>query len=98
MKWWGQKIFKDTQEVTKGHSLSAPPAKADYAQWNVPLSLQDDVSFANKVTFGERGQKWQLEQHRICWYVCLETTDQPTMLSISLVNHICRGQGGSDSQ
>ena len=69
MKWWGQKIFRNTQEVTKGHSLSAPPAQADYAQWDVPPSLQDDVGFANKVTFGERGQKWQLEQHRICWYV-----------------------------
>lgn len=69
MKWWGQWIFKNTQEVSKNRFLSAPPDRPDYAEWEVPKSLVEDVNFANKATFGGKGKSWKLEQYRICWLV-----------------------------
>ncbi|KAI1779206.1 FAD dependent oxidoreductase [Hypoxylon cercidicola] len=66
LKWWGQYIFKNMQTIS-GHQISAPPAAADYAQWEVPDALVQDVEFANKVTFGKRGENWKITQHRICW-------------------------------
>lgn len=69
MKWWGQHIFKNTQEVLKDRYISAPPDETDYAQWDVPDYLKSDVNFANKATFGKKGESWELEQYRICWYV-----------------------------
>lgn len=67
MKWWGQRIFKNTQEFAKDRFISAPPDKPDYDEWNVPGALKDDVNFANTATFGGKGKAWELEQYRICW-------------------------------
>ncbi|KAI4864383.1 sarcosine oxidase [Hypoxylon rubiginosum] len=66
LKWWGQYIFKNTQTIA-GRQISAPPAASDYAQWAVPDALVQDVEFANKATFGKRGEAWKVTQHRICW-------------------------------
>lgn len=68
LKWWGQYIFKNTQTIA-GRQISAPPAASDYAQWAVPDALVQDVEFANKATFGKRGEAWKVTQHRICWWV-----------------------------
>ncbi|KAI1140900.1 FAD dependent oxidoreductase [Hypoxylon sp. FL0543] len=67
LKWWGQTIFRNTQTLPSGRQVSAPPAGTDYAQWSIPDSLIKDVEFANKVTFGKRGESWDIRQHRICW-------------------------------
>ncbi|KAM0812033.1 hypothetical protein AB5N19_14350 [Seiridium cardinale] len=75
MKWWGQRIFKNTQEVAKDKFISAPPDAPDYAEWNVPDSLKDDVNFANEVTFGTKVQAWELEQYRICWEAVTPSED-----------------------
>ncbi|KAK6211991.1 hypothetical protein LQW54_005519 [Pestalotiopsis sp. IQ-011] len=75
IKWWGQYIFKNTQEVVKGRSISAPPDKPDYAEWEVPDSLKDDIRFATKVTSGRKGESWELEQHRICWEALTPSED-----------------------
>ncbi|KAI1761498.1 FAD dependent oxidoreductase [Hypoxylon sp. FL1150] len=66
LKWWGQYIFKNTQDIS-GNQISAPPGAADYAQWAVPDTLVQDVEFANKATFGKRGEAWKITKHRICW-------------------------------
>ncbi|CAJ2504204.1 Uu.00g115980.m01.CDS01 [Anthostomella pinea] len=55
LKWWGQYIFRNTQETPAGRQISAPPPDPDYAQWDVPDVLKKDVGFANRVTFGKRG-------------------------------------------
>ncbi|RYP91109.1 hypothetical protein DL770_002765 [Monosporascus sp. CRB-9-2] len=75
LKWWGQHIFKNTQKMPSGTELSAPPPERDYAQWEVPESLKEDVSFANKVTFGKQGESWKIEQHRICWEALTPSAD-----------------------
>ncbi|KAI1874479.1 hypothetical protein JX265_004687 [Neoarthrinium moseri] len=75
VKWWGQCIFKNTQEVLKDRFVSAPPDEPDYAEWKVPGSLKDDVNFANKATFGEKGELWNLEQYRICWEALTPSED-----------------------
>ncbi|KAI1486836.1 FAD dependent oxidoreductase [Biscogniauxia mediterranea] len=67
LKWWGQRIFKNTQTTPGGARVSAPPPRPDYAQWEVPEALKADVQYANKATFGELGEAWELEQYRICW-------------------------------
>ncbi|KAI8957481.1 FAD dependent oxidoreductase [Daldinia sp. FL1419] len=67
IKWWGQCIFKNTQTMPSGRQISAPPAFTDYAQWSVPDTLIKDVEFANKATFGKRGESWEITEHRICW-------------------------------
>ncbi|KAI1506025.1 FAD dependent oxidoreductase [Biscogniauxia marginata] len=67
LKWWGQCIFKNTQTTPGGRQVSAPPPHPDYAQWDVPETLKEDVQYANKATFGKLGETWKLEQYRICW-------------------------------
>jgi glycine/D-amino acid oxidase-like deaminating enzyme len=67
LKWWGQKIFKNTQEVLPGRRVSAPPDERDYAQWNVSAGLKEDIDYANKVFYGKNGASWKMEKHRICW-------------------------------
>ena len=67
LKWWGQKIFKNTQEVLPGRFISMPPPERDYAQWKVPKQLQEDISYANHVFYGRKGATWKMEKHRICW-------------------------------
>ena len=67
LKWWGQTIFKNTQEVLPGRYISAPPSARDYGQWDVSGRLKEDITFANNVFYGKRGANWKMEKHRICW-------------------------------
>ena len=67
LKWWGQKIFRNTQEVAPGRFISAPPAERDYAQWKVTGKLKEDIAYANHVFYGKNGASWNMEKHRICW-------------------------------
>jgi hypothetical protein len=48
--------------------MSMPPQEADYAQWEVPEALKEDVRFASQAIFGNKGEGLKLEQFRICWY------------------------------
>jgi glycine/D-amino acid oxidase-like deaminating enzyme len=67
LKWWGEKIFKNTHEVLPGRFVSAPPSGKDYNQWNVPGPLRQDIDHANHVFYGKNGATWKMEKHRICW-------------------------------
>lgn len=67
LKWWGQKIFANTQEVVPGVKVSAPPDAPDYAQWKVSKPLMQDIEYANQVFYGEKSATWKREKHRICW-------------------------------
>jgi hypothetical protein len=67
LKWWGEKIFKNTHEVLPGRFVSAPPSGKDYNQWNVPGPLKQDIDHANHVFYGKNGATWKMEKHRICW-------------------------------
>ncbi|KAI7778949.1 hypothetical protein LA080_001466 [Diaporthe eres] len=67
LKWWGQKIFRNVQEVLPGKKLSAPPPEQDYAQWKVSNPLKEDIVYANKVFYGNKAAEWKQEKHRICW-------------------------------
>lgn len=74
LKWWGQKIFKNTQNIL-GRQISAPPPQADYAQWKVSNPLKQDISYANHVFYGKNGASWKMEKHRICWDAFTTTSD-----------------------
>jgi len=76
LKWWGEKIFRNTSEVLPGRFLSAPPAQRDYAQWKVSGKLKEDIQHANHVFYGKNGAHWNMEKHRICWYVLYFCLDQ----------------------
>ena len=65
LKWWGQTIFTNTRDVFPGRQISMPPPKSDYAQWEVPRKLKDDIVHAKEVFYGDTD--WKLEKHRICW-------------------------------
>lgn len=80
LKWWGQKIFKNTQEVLPGRYISAPPPERDYGQWNVAGPLKQDIQFANNVFYGKNGANWKMEKHRICWYAVSRLTRMKTNL------------------
>lgn len=68
LKWWGQKIFANTQEVMPGGiKVSAPPDAPDYDQWKVSKPLMQDIIHANEVFYGGRSKNWKREKHRICW-------------------------------
>lgn len=69
LKWWGQKIFRNTNEVLPGRFISMPPAEVDYAQWQVSETLKEDVAQVSRVFYGNEAATWELEKHRICWYV-----------------------------
>lgn len=75
LKWWGQKIFRNTSEVTPGRFLSAPPAERDYAQWKVSGKLKEDIDYANHVFYGKNGANWTMEKHRICWDAFTTSSD-----------------------
>jgi hypothetical protein len=67
LKWWGEKIFKNTHEVIPGSFISAPPSGKDYNQWDVPGPLKLDIDHANDVFYGKNGATWKMDKHRICW-------------------------------
>ncbi|KAH6988243.1 FAD dependent oxidoreductase [Ilyonectria sp. MPI-CAGE-AT-0026] len=75
VKFWGQSIFRNTQTHWSGLELSMPPDKADYAQWDVPQLLKDDVRFANHCIFGEQGKDFPMDQFRICWEALTPSED-----------------------
>ncbi|KAI1343502.1 sarcosine oxidase [Xylariaceae sp. FL0016] len=75
LKWWGQHIFKNTQKMSSGNRISAPPPHADYAEWEVPGTLKEDVEFAKDVTFGKFGKDWNIHTHRICWEALTPSED-----------------------
>ncbi|KAF2150258.1 FAD dependent oxidoreductase [Myriangium duriaei CBS 260.36] len=67
LKWWGQTIFSNHHEVLPGRSLSAPPNKPDYGQWDISRKLKEDIAYANHVFYGKKTSKWKFEKYRICW-------------------------------
>ncbi|KAL6710871.1 hypothetical protein ACN47E_007928 [Coniothyrium glycines] len=75
LKWWGEKIFKNTHEVLPGRFVSAPPSSKDYNQWDVPGPLKLDIDHANDVFYGKNGAHWKMEKHRICWDAFTTSSD-----------------------
>ncbi|KAG9562620.1 FAD dependent oxidoreductase, partial [Aureobasidium melanogenum] len=75
LKWWGQKIFKNDTEVLPGRTVSAPPAKPDYGQWDVSNRLKEDIQYANHVFYGKKSAHWNMEKHRICWDAFTSSSD-----------------------
>ena len=69
LKWWGQTIFSNNQEVLPGRFISAPPAKSDYAQWDTSKRMKHDIDYANEVFYGKKGAHWKFDKYRVCWYV-----------------------------
>lgn len=67
LKWWGQTIFKNTQEIYPGRHISIPPPKQDYAQWEIPGRLRKDIEHARDVFYGAKSKNWKMEKHRVCW-------------------------------
>ncbi|KAK2040029.1 FAD dependent oxidoreductase [Colletotrichum somersetense] len=67
LKFWGQIIFRNTRSHPNGGPLSAPPPASDYAQFDVPKALRDDVDFASKSLFGKASAGFKNENYRICW-------------------------------
>jgi len=67
LKWWGQTIFKNTQEIYPGRHVSIPPPRQDYAQWDIPGRLRKDIEHARDVFYGPKSQNWKMEKHRVCW-------------------------------
>ncbi|PSN61673.1 FAD dependent oxidoreductase [Corynespora cassiicola Philippines] len=75
IKWWGQKIFTNWQEIAPGRQISMPPPEPDYGQWKVPRKLKDDIDYANHVFYGKRGTKWPMTKYRICWDAFTTSSD-----------------------
>lgn len=69
LKWWGSKIFSNTQEVLPGRKFSAPPPARDYDQWKVPKLLKQDVEQSRNLWYGKKSEDWSMTKHRICWYL-----------------------------
>lgn len=46
-----------------------PPSHEDYAQWDVPPVLKDDVRRGSESILGKKQLHQDLEQFRICWQV-----------------------------
>lgn len=67
LKWWGQTIFSNTQEIRPGRFISMPPAQPDYAQWQISRRLKQDIDHARDVFYGKKSEAWNMEKHRICW-------------------------------
>ncbi|KAL1649675.1 hypothetical protein SLS61_006331 [Didymella pomorum] len=75
LKWWGEKIFKNTHEAVPGSWISAPPTGKDYNQWDVPGPLKLDIDHANDVFYGKNGASWKMDKHRICWDAFTTSSD-----------------------
>lgn len=69
LKWWGQTIFSNNQEIFPGRFISAPPSGKDYRQWEVSERMKGDIGFAKKVFYGKKGDGWKFDKYRVCWYV-----------------------------
>jgi hypothetical protein len=86
LKWWGQTIFTNEQEVLPGRYLSAPPAKPDYGQWDVSSKLKDDIAYANHVFYGKKTADWKMEKYRICWSVLISHSTHPSLHSLLTIS------------
>ncbi|KAG5952882.1 hypothetical protein E4U53_007642 [Claviceps sorghi] len=75
LKWWGEKIFRNTNEILPGRYISTPPAEADYAQWNISKKLKEDILQVSRVFYGREASTWKLEKHRICWDAFTPSSD-----------------------
>ncbi|KAG6204459.1 hypothetical protein E4U35_003405 [Claviceps purpurea] len=75
LKWWGQKIFRNTKEVLPGRYISMPPSKTDYAQWKVSEMLKQDILDVSSMFYGHKASTWKLEKHRICWDAFTTSSD-----------------------
>lgn len=75
LKWWGQTIFKNTQEVLPGRLISMPPPEPDYAQWKVSERLRRDIHHASDVFYGKKAADWKIQKYRICWDAFTTTSD-----------------------
>ncbi|TWU70893.1 hypothetical protein ED733_001588 [Metarhizium rileyi] len=75
LKWWGQKIFKNTKEVVPGRFISMPPPETDYAQWKISERLKEDILNVSSVFYGNQAAKWKFEKHRICWDAFTTSSD-----------------------
>ncbi|KAG6001105.1 hypothetical protein E4U21_004678 [Claviceps maximensis] len=75
LKWWGERIFRNTNEVLPGRYISTPPAQADYAQWEISKKLKDDILSVSSVFYGRKASTWNLEKHRICWDAFTTSSD-----------------------
>jgi hypothetical protein len=74
LKYWGQIIFRNTvRHPITSMPLSMPPIQSDYAQWDVPLVLKDDVRRGPESIFGKNQFSQELEKFRICWWVSLRS-------------------------
>ncbi len=68
LKFWGQCIFTNmTQHPSTKAYISTPPPGPDYGQWDVPVSLQNDIHVAKEAILGQNADELRLEQFRICW-------------------------------
>ena len=80
-KYWGQIIFRNTVEhPITSLPLSMPPIQSDYAQWDVPLTLKDDVRRAPESFFGRKVLGRDLEKFRICWSVSFRSCNSGTRI------------------
>ncbi|EME86329.1 uncharacterized protein MYCFIDRAFT_45479 [Pseudocercospora fijiensis CIRAD86] len=79
LKWWGQTIFENTQELFPGRWVSYPPPKQDYGQWDASRRMREDIDHANHVFYGKKGANWQMEKYRVCWDAF--TTDADFIIS-----------------
>ncbi|KAH9225029.1 FAD dependent oxidoreductase [Leptodontidium sp. 2 PMI_412] len=76
VKYWGQVIFKNTvKHPITNTRLSVPPSQPDYAQWEVPLALKDDVRQGPESMFGKKQLHQDLEAFRICWEALTPSSD-----------------------
>ncbi|GAO15406.1 uncharacterized protein UV8b_07026 [Ustilaginoidea virens] len=75
LKWWGQKIFRNTSEVLPGRFISTPPAERDYAQWTTSEQLKQDIANVSSVFYGREAARWKLEKHRVCWDAFTTSSD-----------------------
>ncbi|KAK3988903.1 FAD dependent oxidoreductase [Cladorrhinum sp. PSN332] len=77
-KYWGHTLFRNTVNHTvTGLPLSAPPQETDYAQYDVPQRLKEDVHSASQSIYGaaEARFKQTLQEFRICWDGVTPTRD-----------------------
>ncbi|KAL1877515.1 hypothetical protein Daus18300_002503 [Diaporthe australafricana] len=67
LKFWGQTFFTNTRPHPNGRAMSSPPSEPDYAQFEVPATLKEDVDFAGKTIFGRLSDDFNTENYRVCW-------------------------------
>jgi len=67
--------FTNTFEHASGLRISMPPDGPLYSQRAVPQSLKDELKTVAQGIFGTELDKWELENHRICWDAITPTQD-----------------------